>query len=566
VTKRINHPGPRRVPGVTAPTCAAGVLLMALGTPCQAFDIDVGNKDLDVVLNNTVRYNWARRMQEVDPHVAQAGPLPAYAYATADNLFKKGDTITNRLDLLSELNVTYKGQYGMRVSAAAWYDNAYQGKNPQTIPGTSALGTWYQNNEFTDSVKRYYNGPSAEFLDAFVFGNFNLGGADVNARLGRHAVIWGESLIGSNHAIAYSQAPVDARKAVSSPGASAKETAMPVNQLSFTALVGPTVTLLGQYQFEWRASRVPEGGTYFAPGDAVLEGPNKNRGPEVFKGKAGAFGLGMKWAPEWLDGTLGFYYRQFDDNLGAWLSQPTANPTPTSNTATYARGIKLYGVSLSKNVLGMSFGSEISYRADGELTSSTTATQGLAGRYEGARGNTWHALANVIKTFGPSPVFDSASVAAEVNWAKLDHITTRPDLYRAFGHASDCTAAANLATAWSRGCVTHPFTSVALSMSAGWTQVLPGVDLSLPVFISRTFGNSPSAGGGSDGFLTYKVGLGATYRAIHQFDLSYTGWHQKIDVASAPQTVPGLGTVYGRILGAPYSDKGFLSFTYQTTF
>lgn len=558
-----SHPSARRSPVHLAD--AAGptqlfqrrllpALMVALlsGGGAHAMDIDTGNPDLTVTWNNTVRYNWAQRMQAIDPHVALAGP--AGSYDQGDYLFDKGDTITNRLDLLSELNVNYQGMYGLRVTAAAWYDAAY-GNYGKSAPG---LLSSYVDNRFTDVVQRYYAGPSGEFLDAYVFGNFTLGEADVNVRLGRHAVVWGEGMFGSNHAISYSQAPSDSRKSVSSPGASAKETALPINQLSATAVLGPELTLLGQYQFEWKPNRYPEGGTYFGPADIIMDGPNVNREP-ADNGDKGAFGIGLKYSPAWLDGTLGFYYRKFDD-MGGWATQLVGvNTNGAITKAVFAKDVELWGLSLSKNIGGVSVGAELSHRHNAPLTSNTTGNAGPTGRYEGALGDTWHGLVNGVMTFGTTQFFDTASLVGEVAWSKLDKLTRNDNQFRDAAHLASCNGAGNPDNI--RGCYDDSYYSVGLQFAPTWQQVLPGVDVSMPLFYSENFGNAPSNAGGSDGFVTYKVGVNALAYARHQFDLSYTWFKQKVDRAS-----PFSGGAYGRLLGAPYSDKGFLSFTYQTTF
>jgi Protein of unknown function (DUF1302) len=59
------------------------------------------------------------------------------------------------------------------VSGAGWYDAAYDdtsGCNPALCNFSS-----YPNQQYSDYTKRYYQGPSGELLDAFVFGRFDLG-------------------------------------------------------------------------------------------------------------------------------------------------------------------------------------------------------------------------------------------------------------------------------------------------------------------------------------------------------------------------------------------------------
>lgn len=101
---------------------------------------------------------------------------------------------------------------------------------------------------------------------------------------------------------------------------------------------------------------------------------------------------------------------------------------------------------------------------------------------------------------------------------------------------------------------------MAMSFTPTWLQVYPGVDLEMPMFFSWNFkGNAPSNGGGSEGFALYKIGLTAKVYVRHQFDLAYTGYDQK------NETVPG-ATFGSRVLGPPYEDKGWLSFTYRISY
>ena len=110
-----------------------------------------------------------------------------------------------------------------------------------------------------------------------------------------------------------------------------------------------------------------------------------------------------------------------------------------------------------------------------------------------------------------------------------------------------------------RGCADKNFFSLALAFTPAWLQVFPGVDVKMPLFLSRNLkGNASSNGGGSEGFTIYKIGLTAKAHARHQFDLAYTGYDQKMEALA--------GTTFGsRVLGAPYKDKGWLAFTYQMT-
>ena len=104
---------------------------------------------------------------------------------------------------------------GFRVSAAGWYDDALQ--QPQRADPRLEAGGSYDNNTYSSFTKRYYNGPPASCLDAFVFGNFEVAGRPVRLKLGKHSLFWGDRRSTRNHSVAYSQMPNDTRKQLNSP-------------------------------------------------------------------------------------------------------------------------------------------------------------------------------------------------------------------------------------------------------------------------------------------------------------------------------------------------------------
>lgn len=521
---------------------------MGIAGSVQAFQVDTGNNDIAMRFDTTVRYNLGFRMKDRDPDLAN-NPT----YDEGDYLFDKHDVITNRLDLLGEFDINWQGKVGARVSAAAWIDDAYGSRSARN-PAISSVS--YVNQQFTSDVTRYYRGPSGEILDAFVFFNVPVGDAGTaNIKVGRHAVVWGEGLFGSTNSVAYSQAPSDGRKSISNPGASAKETALPVNQATAVVPLSTELTVLGQYTFDWKPNRLAEGGTFFGGADIIMEGPNVGRGPAQ-EGGGGDIGLGAKWSPAWLDGTVGFYYRKFDEK-SAWAAQVNFTPplygVGFDTRAVYAKDVEIFGVSLAKNIAGVSVAAELSQRRNAALNSVTSASAGPAGRWEGARGTTWHGVLNGIATFGESPLFNSASLVGELGWSHLDKVTKNKSLFRAKGYNATCNVDGEI-----KGCADDNFYTAGVSFTPTWLQVFPGTDLSAPLFASYNFsGNAPQNGGGSLGTLVYKVGLSFTYENRHIVDVAFNNYRFKMDSA-AP---------FNRILGsAPYNDKAWLGLTYQTTF
>ena len=99
---------------------AAAVAGMA-APAAQALEFDT-EPPLQIRWDNTVKYSAARRIE---------GPTPGLlANINGDDGNRNFDTglISSRLDLLSELDVTYK-RMGLRISGAAWYDTRYTRPN-----------------------------------------------------------------------------------------------------------------------------------------------------------------------------------------------------------------------------------------------------------------------------------------------------------------------------------------------------------------------------------------------------------------------------------------------------
>jgi hypothetical protein len=205
MTKRLKIRGSQRA---ALRAVAAAALSVAAGH-AGAFQVELGAPDLKMRWDNTLRYNLGKRIEAQDSRI-----LASPSYDESDAKFSKGDIVTNRIDLLTEVDFAYVDRLGLRVSAAAWYDDAYRDHTVRSPAAGGAIPTSYYNSTYNNKVKRYVNGPSGEVLDAFVWSNFILGEVPVNVKLGRHTVVWGEGLLIGAHAISYGQAPVDGVKAV----------------------------------------------------------------------------------------------------------------------------------------------------------------------------------------------------------------------------------------------------------------------------------------------------------------------------------------------------------------
>ncbi len=529
--------------------------------PAAALQVDVGNPEAELRFDNTIRYNAGWRMEKRDQVLADTWGLQGGEYK-----FDKGDLITNRVDLLTELDYVYKKSFGFRVSAASWYDAAYDDQvkgNPAYQ--AASLGTAYPGNVYTPAVARYYL-HSGEFLDAFVFGRTSLA-ADMplDVKLGRHTVIYGEALFTPIHGASYSQGPVDFRKALATPGVEAKELFLPINQLSGHLQVNESLSVNAQYFFEWKPYRIYEGGTYFTYADPFFQGGTNylgipfngdlSTGPDARPKDRGNWGVNVKWSPTWLNGTAGLTVRKFDDKVMGVLS-PGGTFSELHNA--YAKDVKLAGLSYATQVAGVSIGSELVYRRN-------TALNTVFGSAGLARGNSVHALVNALAYIGKTPLFDSSTVLAEITYSKVQKVDSSTAAH--FNHVDyNCAVGGKDA-----GCSTNSAWGLSLSATPTWFQVFPSVDLTMPMSYSRGLkGNSPVPFGGNEGSGQWSLGVGADVKGKYKFDLAYNDYFGSYTAGpNLFAAVPGIGAsqmAYSNGGNAILHDRGWLSFTFKTAF
>jgi hypothetical protein len=235
--------------------------------------------------------------------------------------------ISNRIDLLSEVDVSYKS-VGLRISGAAWYDAVYNQSNDNDSPAT-ANSFSVPHNRFTDATRKLH-GRKAEIPDAFVFANGRIGNMPASVRTGKHTLLWGQSLLIATNGMSYAQAPIDGIKALSVPNTPSKELFMPVGQVS--AQVSPTIDLSfgAYYQYDWRKARIPPAGSYFGTSDILDDGGERllaGAGRAFFRGRdvqardSGQWGVSTRYRSQALDSEFGLYTMRLALLADAWDAQ-----------------------------------------------------------------------------------------------------------------------------------------------------------------------------------------------------------------------------------------------------
>ncbi|MTV37004.1 DUF1302 family protein [Duganella radicis] len=542
--------------GAAWPLMAAALVQMAATPVAGATEFDTGNPDLKLRWDNTVKYSGAVRLKVQSP-----GLIVDANTDDGDRNFNKG-LINNRIDLLSELDLAYKDS-GLRVAGAAWYDSVYNRGNDHNSPATASQDS-VAYNEFTDATRRLH-GRKAELLDAYAYTRFDLGQMPTTMRLGRHTVLYGETLFFGDNGIAAGQAPVDVIKLLSVPGTQFKELLMPVNQLSGQLQINPNFTVGGYYQFEWRANRIPASGSYFSGADYVGTGAERffapgsfahvyfDRVDDIKPKNSGQGGLQLRFRPDSDVAEFGFYatrYHDKDFNLYLMPAAVPALPSVGTYQAVYGQDIKAYGVSASTTLAGANVALEVSTRRNAPLVSDPVVAFG-AGNSTGsaayAVGNSAHANLSAIYVLNGSGLWDGGAILGELAWNRMLSVTKNPG-------ARDPNT-------------TRDASGMRLLFTPEYYQIVPGVDLAVPIGLGyaisgRSSTNVKFAGGAEHGG-DFSVGATFDFRKQYKFAVNLVHFYGGQGTFITPNVSPQATVLPYRQTN---KDRDFLSFSLQTTF
>jgi hypothetical protein len=532
---------------------------MATSGAVFGFTIDTGNPDLSVRWDNTVKYNASWRVEKQDAKGPASNTGAQINTDDGDRNFGRG-LISNRLDLLSEFDLRYRNNMGIRVSGAAWYDQVYNESNDR-----SPAYAWTLNQRsvafdaFTRATEKLH-GRKAEFLDAFVYGRTEIGGKGLNLKAGRFTQLYGESLFFGANGIAGAQTPLDLARALSVPNSQFKEVARPVGQVSAQLQISPDVSIGAYYQYEWRASRLPGAGSYFAfadfpgAGGEYLYGPfgpngTLRRGADLEAKDSGQGGVQVKFRAG--DTEYGFYAAQFHDKLPQFYVRPGVNADPAAGVdgdyvLVYAENIRTIGASFATLLGETNVSGELSLRENQPLVASGNIALGLGGadndeRASFPKGKTMHLNLSAITVLPANALWDGAAFVGEFAYNRVLSVTDN----RA---ALDPNA-------------TREASALQFVFTPEYFQVAPGLDLQVPIGVSyglagRSSVNGvlfPSENGGS-----LSIGVKADYRKTWQGGLNYTHY-----IGASGSVVNPAGELsYDNFHG----DRNFISLTIQRTF
>lgn len=509
-----------------------------------AFSIDTGS-DVKLRWDNNVKYSAAWRTDSRSERVANTANNPNMD--DGDRNFDRG-LVSNRIDLLSEFDASYKG-FGFRVSGAAWYDEVYNRSNDNDGRGV-VNSVSVSAGKFTDETEELH-GRKAEFLDTFIYGRMPLGESSLSFRLGRHTLLYGETLFFGGNGIANAQTPTDVIKALSVPNAQFKEFMMPVNQLSGSVQITPTLSLGAYYQFEWRNYRLPASGSYLSSadfldggGETLILGPGlaARRAKDLDGRDTGQGGVQLKYKHG--DVEYGIYAARYHDKV----PQVQLNLDSMTYKLIYPQDIKTYGASISTVVGETNIAAEVSVRRDTPLAPAAglivTTDPTADGRHNPAYpiGNSFHANLSWITVFPANALWDGAELLGELGYNRLTKVTRNK-------------AALDPNT-------TRDASAVRLLFSPQYFQVYPGVDLTVPIGIGyglggrsavSNFGGLPEHGG------DVSIGVSADIHKQWKAGLSYTRYFGR---AGAVLKSDNSALSFDQV----YADRSFIALSVQTAF
>ena len=229
----------------------------------QALSFDVSDEatlDWDTTLAYTAA--WRMSGQDDDLLTENRGEIGD----DGNRNFEKGAMINNRFSVLTEMDFRYNN-LGFFARGSAFYDGVYFGDNDNDSPGTlNSLTT--QAGKFSDATKDT-NGKDARLLDAFAYGNFEIGERNLSVRVGQQVVQWGESLFIPG--VSAGQGPADGTKS-NVAGVEVKDIYLPVGQIYAEFDITDNLSIGAYSQWEWKKTEIDSAGSYFSTSDLVDEG------------------------------------------------------------------------------------------------------------------------------------------------------------------------------------------------------------------------------------------------------------------------------------------------------
>ena len=255
----------RKSPLCLAPAKAgfalAGLIPLVLALPAGAVEFSFVDGEVTGSLDTTLSYGQLYRVQGQDKTNDDTNGNDG------NRNFDTG-LVSEVFKITSDLEANYQN-FGLFVRGTAFYDTQIMDKrndNDDYRPSQS-----YPNNPYFTDETRESAGTNAEILDAYVYGNWDVGSMPLTVKVGRQVFNWGEGIFyrgGIN-----TTNPIDAAK-FRLPGSELKEVLVPVEAINFNIGLTDNLSLESFYQWNWKESAIDPAGTFFSETDLFADGGN----------------------------------------------------------------------------------------------------------------------------------------------------------------------------------------------------------------------------------------------------------------------------------------------------
>lgn len=243
--------------GATALCSASFAPLATAGT------FNVGN-DVEGTwsLNASVGTSWRASNADADLVAAGNGGTAGTSHDDGNLNFGKGETFSTLAKVIGEVQLK-RDNLGVFFRGKGWYDYELEehGVSHGHVPNGYQPGAKLDDSDF--SALSQFSGVA--LLDAYLFGDGQIGGKDYSFKLGNQVINWGESVFVPGINQFGTVDLVAARR----PGAQVKEVLLPIPQISGTLSLNESVSVEAFYQLAWRKTILDGCGTYWAAADLI---------------------------------------------------------------------------------------------------------------------------------------------------------------------------------------------------------------------------------------------------------------------------------------------------------
>lgn len=190
--------------------------------------------------------------------------------------YDSGEAFSQIFKGTHELDIHYDGM-GVFMRGMYFYDFAMMDSDRDWTNQLSGQ----INDPCNDSDANDQVCADVRLLDAYVYGNFELGDMPLSVRVGQQVISWGESTL-MGHGISEIN-PVDIAR-LKAPGAELKEAFIPFGSVWASLGVTENFSVEAFYQYAWEKTVLPPPGSYFSTNDFAGDGGHMNNVQLGFSG------------------------------------------------------------------------------------------------------------------------------------------------------------------------------------------------------------------------------------------------------------------------------------------